>query len=146
MARGGTLTSCYPRAYTRPSQARQIHAGLSHDRGDACASSVADNGTVAMLEGLLVVGIVGVLLYLAIRALLSSQGQEPHPVVTTGHWRTAHYDVDGHTKVVVQKVTPAGTHVLDEHFIAEIAVIDPDYDELFMTAMATARQRKAIFE
>ena len=23
---------------------------------------------------------------------------------------------------------------------------DPEYDELFMTAMATARQRKAIFE
>jgi hypothetical protein len=46
----------------------------------------------------------------------------------------------------VQKITPAGTHVLDEHLIAEIPVNDPDYDELFMTAMATARQRKAIFE
>ena len=108
--------------------------------------SVADNGTVAMLEGLLVVGIVGVLLYLAIRALLSSQGQEPHPALTAGQWRTAHYDVGGHTKVVVQKVTPAGTHVLDEHVIAEIPVSDPDYDELFMTAMATARQRQAMFE
>ena len=108
--------------------------------------SVADNGTVAMLEGLLVVGIVGVLLYLAIRALLSSQGQEPHPALTAGQWRTAHYDVDGHTKVVVQRVTPAGTHVLDEHVIAEIPVSDPDYDELFMTAMATARQRQAMFE
>ena len=61
-------------------------------------------------------------------------------------WRTTHYDVDGHTKVVVHKVTPAGTHVLDEHVIAEIPVSDPDYDELFMTAMATARQRQAIFE
>ena len=108
--------------------------------------SVADNGTVAMLEGLLVVGIVGVLLYLAIRALLSSQGQEPHPALTAGQWRTAHYDVDGHTKVVVQKVTPAGTHVLDEHVIAEIPVSDPGYDELFMTAMATARQRQVMFE
>ena len=108
--------------------------------------SVADNGTVAMLEGLLVVGIVGVLLYLAIRALLSSQGQEPHPALTAGQWRTAHYDVGGHTKVVVQRVTPAGTHVLDEHVIAEIPVSDPDYDELFMTAMATARQRQAMFE
>jgi hypothetical protein len=107
--------------------------------------SVADNGTVAMLEGLLVVGIIGVLLYLAIRALLS-QGQEPHRALNAGHWRTTHYDVDGHTKVMVQKVTPAGTHVLDEHVIAEIPVNDPNYDELFMTAMATARQRKAIFE
>ena len=99
-----------------------------------------------MLEGLLVVGTIGVLLYLAIRALLSSQGSQPHPALTAGHWRTAHYDVDGHTKVVVQKVTPAGTQVLDEHVIAEIAVSDSDYDELFMTAMATARQRQAIFE
>ena len=119
---------------------------LSLDRGDACALPVADNGTVAMLEGLLVVGIFGVLLYLAIRALSTRQVQELHPAVKIGRWRTAHYDVDGHTKVVVQKVTPAGTHVLDEHVIAEVPVRDPDYDELFMTAMATARQRKAIFE
>jgi hypothetical protein len=108
--------------------------------------TVADNGTVAMLEGLLVVGIFGVLVYLAIRALLGSQGDAEHPALSAGNWRTAHYDVDGRTRVVVQKVTPAGTHVLDEHLIAEITVSEPDYDELFMTAMATARQRKAIFE
>ena len=108
--------------------------------------AVADNGTVAMLEGLLLVGVVGVLLYLAIRALLSDQGQELPPALNAGHWRTAHYDVDGHTKVVVQKVTPAATHVLDEHLIAEIPAGDPDYDDHFMTAMATARQRQAIFE
>ena len=113
---------------------------------DVGALAVADNGTVAILEGLLVVGVVGVLLYLAIRGLLSSQGPELHPALNAGHWRTAHYDVDGHTKVVVQKVTPAATHVLDEHVIAEIPAGDPDYDELFMTAMATARQRQAIFE
>ena len=105
-----------------------------------------DNGDVAVLEGLLIMGFVGVLLYLAIRALLGSQAQESHPALIGGHWRTAHYDVDGHTKVVVQKVTPASTHVLDEHLIAEIPVGDPDYDELFMTAMGTARQRQAIFE
>jgi predicted lipid-binding transport protein (Tim44 family) len=110
------------------------------------ALDFADNGIVAMLEGLLVVGIIGLLVYLASRSLLSNQGQEPHPALTAGQWRTAHYDVDGHTRVVVQKVAPAGTHVLDEHVIAEIPVSEPDYDELFMTAMATARQRKAIFE
>ena len=48
---------------------------------------------MAMLEGLLVVGIIGVLLYLAIRALLSSHGQQPHPALNAGRWRTAHYDV-----------------------------------------------------
>ena len=41
--------------------------------------------------------------------------------------------VTGHTKVVVQKVTPTGTHVLDEHVIAEVLVRDPDYDEPFET-------------
>ena len=99
---------------------------------------------MAMLEGLLIVGIVGVLLYAVIRALESKIGTDP--AVAAGHWRAAHYEVDGHTKVVVRKVTPAGTQVLDEHVIAEIAVSDPEYDELFMTAMATARQRKAIFD
>src|SRR5690349_24517571 len=83
------------------------------------ALAVADNGTVAMVEGLLLVGVVGVLLYLAIRALPSGHGQELPPSLSAGHWRTAHYDVGGHTKVVVQKVTPAATHVLDEHVIAE---------------------------
>lgn len=125
-----------------------VEGGDRVGRGDpdAGALGVGDNGSVAMLEGLLVVGTIGVLLYLAIRALLGSQGQEPHPVLSAGHWLTSHYDVDGHTKVVVQKVTPAGTHVLDEHVIAEIKVSDPNYDELFMTAMAAARQRQAIFE
>ena len=99
-----------------------------------------------MLEGLLVVGVIGSLLYLAIRALLGSQVREQRPALNAGHWRTAHYDTDGHTKVVVQKITPAGTHVLDEHLIATIPVGKPDYDELFMTAMATARQRMAVFE
>jgi hypothetical protein len=101
---------------------------------------------VAKFEGLLVLVIIGVLVYLVIRALPSSRGQQPRTALTAGPWRTTHYDVDGRTKVVVQRVTPAGTHVLDEHVIAEIPVSEPDYDQLFMTAMATARQRQAIFE
>ena len=98
---------------------------------------------MAMLEGLLIVGALGLLLYVVIRAL---EGRTGHPAVAAGRWRAAHYDVNGHTRVVVRKVSPGGAQVLDEHVIAEIAVNDPDYDELFMTAMATARQRKAIFE
>jgi hypothetical protein len=97
---------------------------------------------MAMLEGLLIVGAVG-LLYTVIRALESRPG---HPAVAAGHWRAAHYDVDGHTRVLVHKVSSGGGQVLDEHVIAEIAADDPAYDEIFMTAMATARQRKAIFE
>jgi hypothetical protein len=98
---------------------------------------------MAMLEGLLIVGVIGLLLYAVVQALLSRQG---HPAAAVGLWRVAHYDVNGHTRVVVHKVRPGGTHVLDEHVIAEIPVNDPEYDELFMTAMARARQRKAIFE
>jgi hypothetical protein len=98
---------------------------------------------MAMLEGLLSLGAMGLLLYAAIRAL---QSRSAHPAVATGQWRTAHYDVNGRTRVVVHKVRSGGAQVLDEHVIAEIPVNDPDYDILFMTAMATARQRKAIFE
>ena len=98
---------------------------------------------MAMLEGLLIVGAVGLLLYTVIRALEKGPG---HPAVAAGDWRVAHYDVDGHTRVVVHKVSSGGAQVLDEHVIAEIAVDDPAYDELFMSAMATARQRKAVFE
>jgi hypothetical protein len=98
---------------------------------------------MAMVEGLLIVGVIGLLVYSVVRALERRPG---HPAVAAGHWRVAHYDVDGHTRVVVHKVRPGSAQVLDEHVIAEIPVNDPEYDELFMTAMATARQRKAIFE
>jgi hypothetical protein len=98
---------------------------------------------MAMLEGLLSLGALGLLLYALIRALPS---RPEHPAVAAGQWRTAHYDVNGRTRVVVHKVAPGGAQVLDEHVIAEIPVDDPEYDVLFMTAMATARQRKAIFE
>jgi len=98
---------------------------------------------MAMLEGLLSVGAMGLLLYAVIRALQSRPGP---PAVSAGQWRTAHYDVNGRTRVVVHKVAPGGAQVLDEHVIAEIPVNEPEYDVLFMTAMATARQRKAIFE
>jgi hypothetical protein len=97
---------------------------------------------MVMLEGLLVVGVIGFLLYVVIQALLSRQESPPTGV---GHWRVSHYDVEGRTRVVVCKVRSGG-QVLDEHLIAEIPVDDPAYDELFMTAMATARERKAMFE
>ena len=113
------------------------------DRQVGAVSAGWDNGAVAMLEGLLIVGAMGLLLYAVIRAL---QGRPGHPTVAAGQWRVAHYDVNGHTRVVVHKVRTGGAQVLDEHVIAEIQVNDPEYDELFMTAMATARQRKAIFE
>ena len=52
----------------------------------------------------------------------------------------------GVTRVVVRKVSPNGTNILDEHEVAEIPTGAPDYDTRFMTAMATARERVALFE
>jgi hypothetical protein len=48
--------------------------------------------------------------------------------------------------VALQKVSPSGTDVLDEHVVATIRVDDPRYDERFLAAMATARERQALFE
>ena len=98
---------------------------------------------MVMVEALLVVGLIGLLLYATIQALLGRQGDRTTAV---GQWHVAHYDVQGRTRVVVHKVRSGGTEVLDEHVVAEIPVDAPEYDELFMTAMATARQRKAVFE
>jgi len=36
--------------------------------------------------------------------------------------------------------------VVDEHVIATLRVDDPEYDAKFLSAMATARERRALFE
>ena len=63
-----------------------------------------------------------------------------------GVWRTNHYDAKGVTRVVVQKVSPGGTNLLNEHVVSTIRLDDPEYDATFMAAMATARERRAVFE
>jgi hypothetical protein len=50
------------------------------------------------------------------------------------------------TRVVLQKVKPGGINVLNEHVIATLPIDDPEYDAKFMTAMSTARERRAIYE
>ena len=75
------------------------------------------------MVGLLIVGVIGLLVYAFFQALLSRQG---HPAAAVGQWRVAHYDVKGHTRVAVHQGRPGGTHVLDEHVIAEIPVNDPN--------------------
>jgi hypothetical protein len=44
------------------------------------------------------------------------------------------------------KVSAGGSQVLDEHVVARISTADPDYDAKFMTAMAAAPERQALFE
>ena len=98
-----------------------------------------------LLQAGFVIGAVVLLVYVLGQLRLRSRGR-PATTVRTGRWETHHYDARGVTRVVVRKVSPNGTNVLDEHEVAEIPTEAPDYDTRFMTAMATARERVALFE
>jgi len=100
---------------------------------------------MVILELALALGMVGLIVYGTIR-LLSRPEAERRPLPRGGQWQAAHYDLKGSTLVVLQKVSPTGVNVLDEHVIATIPVDDPEYDAKFMTAMNTARERRALFE
>jgi hypothetical protein len=89
---------------------------------------------------LVVVGVVA-----CIFLFLPRRG-EGGPGSSRGEWRTNHYDVDGVTRVVLQKVKPGGINVLNEHVIATLPIDDPEYDAKFMAAMSTARERRAVYE
>ena len=100
---------------------------------------------MVVFEAALVLGVVWLIVFGTIR-LLTHTHDQGRPPVRAGQWRTAHYDVQGETRVVLQKISPSGMNVLDEHVIATLPVDDPDYDAKFLTAMATARERRALFE
>ena len=99
---------------------------------------------MVLLDAVLVLAVVGLVVYGGIRVL--SRARYQLPASSPGQWRTTHYDVKGVTRVVLQKMSPQGAHLINEHVIATIRVDDPEYDMLFMTAMATARERQALFE
>lgn len=92
----------------------------------------------------MVVGVLAVLVYGAILLLLRPRSIG-RPVLPAGRWAVGHYDADGATHVVLQKVVPGGD-VVDEHVIATIPVDAPDYDAAFLSAMAAARERRALFD
>ena len=100
---------------------------------------------MVLVDAVLVLGGVGLLVYGAIRLLSRSQDKSL-PTSNPGQWKATHYDSKGVTRVVLQKTTPTGAHLLDEHVVATIKLDDPEYDTKFMTAMATARERRAMFE
>ena len=77
---------------------------------------------------------------------LFGRSKPQQSAVAAGHWRAAHYEAKGLTRVVVQKVSATGVNKLDEHVVAELRRDDPNYDELFLEAMGTARQRQSLFE
>lgn len=97
------------------------------------------------LDLALVVGIVWLVVYLTIR-LLPRPDAEQRQALPAGRWSAAHYDAEGETLVVLQKIPEGGASILDEHVIARIRLDDPDYDASFLAAMSTARERRALFE
>jgi hypothetical protein len=107
-------------------------------------SAVRHTGPVVLGDALIVIGGLGLLIYVGIRAL-SGTGRKAL-TIGPGQWRTTHYDVKGITRVVVQKVSPGGANILSEHVVTTIRVDDPDYDAKFLAAMSAARERRAMFE
>jgi len=102
---------------------------------------------MAVLEALVVL-LAAVLVYRLVSGLLKATGgHDPREIAPSpGRWRSAHYDDHGLTRVVLQKLSADGTKVLDEHTVATIRADDPDYEDKFLGAMLTARQRQALFE
>lgn len=102
---------------------------------------------VALFETLVVVGVAAVIVYAIYTALQTmGQGTEHSVSRVAGRWETAHYGVNGATKVVVHRVAPRTGKMVDEHVIAVIPDDDSDYDEKFLHAMAQARSRAALFD
>ena len=99
---------------------------------------------MVLADALIVLGVVGLLFYVGIRAL-PGVGRKTL-AVGPGQWRTTHYDAKGITRIVVQKLSPGGANILSEHVVTTIRVDDPDYDAKFLAAMSTARERRAMFE
>jgi hypothetical protein len=100
---------------------------------------------MVMVEAAVVIGLLGVVIY-AITSLLLRPQDQRRPSSLPGTWRVAHYDAKGETHVVLQRISESGTEVLDEHVVAIFRSDDSEYDDLFLAAMNTARQRQALFE
>lgn len=102
-------------------------------------------GAMVALETVVVVLLIGAVVYGTIVLVMRTRGPGAAgrgPV----EWRVNHRDVHGETRVVLQKVSRGGITVLSEHVVATIPVDDPAYDEKFLAAMNTARERRSLFE
>lgn len=98
------------------------------------------------LEGLAVLVVAGGIIYATLSFALRDRSKASSVVlVRGGSWQAGHYEVDDATRIVVRKVLPDAT-VVDEHMVATIDEHDPDYDALFLAAMADARERAALFQ
>ncbi len=100
---------------------------------------------MVLLEAAVVVAALGLLVYGTMIVLMRPRDERPL-ALRPGRWQVAHYEADHATRVVVQKVDPTTSAVLDEHVVEVIPIQDPAYDERFLAAMSLARQRQALFE
>lgn len=100
---------------------------------------------MVMLEAAAVIGLLALVVFLG-ATYFFGRAKPSEAAVGKGHWKAAHYDAKGVTRVVVQKVSATGVNKLDEHVVAELRRDDPEYDEKFLEAMNTARQRQSLFE
>jgi hypothetical protein len=98
---------------------------------------------VLLLEAMAVLGVAGLLIYGLLRVVMRPPAQS---TALGSQWHVEHFDRRGRTVVVVRRRSSGGHTILDEHAIATIAADDPEYEEKFMAAMASARQRRAVFE
>ena len=96
------------------------------------------------LETVVVILLIGAAVYGTVVLVVRTRG--PGAARGPVEWRVNHRDVHGETRVVLQKFSPGGITVLSEHVVATIPVDDPAYDEKFLAAMNTARERRALFE
>jgi hypothetical protein len=96
-----------------------------------------------LVELALVVVLVWTIVYLVLRLLDRTGAAEPS---TPARWRITHLDVDGETRVVLQRHDERRDRVLGHHVVGAVPLDDPDYEERFMALMDAARARRALFE
>jgi hypothetical protein len=102
---------------------------------------------MALVEALLVIGVVTIIVYLMASAIIRRTGQSHTTSVdVSSRWTATHYTLNDATRVVVRKIGQETGEVIDEHVLAEIANTAPDFDARFLQAMEQARYRAALFE
>jgi len=89
--------------------------------------------------------VIGVLLAVRYTLLEVLRGAGDRQRAVPARWIPAHLEKAGTTVVVVRRVAIQDGRVLDERVVQRVRVDDPDYDQRFLEAMATARSRAALY-
>jgi hypothetical protein len=96
-----------------------------------------------LVEMALLVVLVWAIVHLTLR-LLDRTGTAEQS--TPSRWRITHADVDGETRVVLERHDTRRDRVLGQHVVGAVRLDDPDYESRFMALMDAARARRALFE